>query len=418
MLVATVDITPTDLASVRTAGHSDQLPGPHGVDQPLEANVLGLSGGALDEPVYVVSVDSLYGGALGAELAQLLGCHRDNVLVVASHTHVAPASDPELPRLGRTSCEYVRDAAERIAEAVERAPWHEGAQVRVGSSEVPPHLFVNRRRPILGIGLRVRGLGTVVAAPQPTGPVDRTLRLFEVLDGDGDVLAIGWGVSCHPVCAPDRHAISSDFPGVVREQLRKPGISLPVLFFQGCSGDVRPASASRRPPLALRSLVLYVLSGLREFVPQSREVFESWCAALAMSAGEAKAACGETSEVHPLLRRVTGETVGQWQRKPQLGLVSIADELAILTVNAEVMSCRVADLTRDPSSSVVIPATCADEVIGYWPTSVMLEEGGYEGCMSQAYFPPVDWRRDDPDTLWNTLLARVMGRGEQRVEPS
>lgn len=108
---------------------------------------------------------------------------------------------------------------------------------------------MNRRRPILGIGLRIPRLGTVVTAPEPAGTVDRTLRLIELVNEAGDVLAMGWGVACHPVCSPDRQAVSSDFPGVVRDRLREPGAGLPVLFFQGCSGDVRPAAMSRRPPL-------------------------------------------------------------------------------------------------------------------------------------------------------------------------
>lgn len=415
--MASVDITPTDLESVRTAGYSDQLPAPHSVEQPLEANVLGLSGGSLDETVYVVSVDSLYGGSLGAEIARLLGCPRDNVLVLASHSHFAPASDPGLPSLGRTNDEYLRSVAARIAEAVAHAPWHGRARVRVGTSEVP-HLFVNRRRPILGIGLRLAGLGSVVQAPQPTGTVDRTLRLFELLDEDGDVLAIGWGVSCHPVCSPDRHAISSDFPGVVRHQLRLPGVALPVLFFQGCSGDVRPASMSRRPPFSPRGLLRYLLAGLRTFTPQTRIAFESWCSALAAAAFEAKEACGSAVPVNPRVRRVTGDTTGQWRRRPQLGLVSIADEVALLTVNAELMSSHAADVVRIRPSGTVIPATCADEVIGYWPTSVILGEGGYEGCRSRPFFPPVDWEQDDPDTLWRTMLARILEPAEAGEGPT
>ncbi len=417
MLVASVDITPTDLEAVRTAGYGDHLPSPHAVDQPLEANVLGLSGGALGEPVYVVSIDSLYGGPLGEELARLLECPRGNVLVLASHTHFAPATDPELPRLGRASADYVRAAATRIAEAVARARWHEGAQVRVGTCDVPPHLFVNRRRPILGFGLRMPRLGTVVAAPQLKGTVDRTIRLFEVLNQSGDVLAIGWGASCHPVCSPDPHAISSDFPGVVRDRLRGADADLPVLFFQGCSGDVRPASVSRRPPSSLRGLVLYLLAGLRMFVPQTRSAFESWCETLAATVIDARKACGAAVDVHPRMRRVTGETVGQWERRPRLGLVDIADDLAILDINAEVVSSRAADLIRARPASVIIPATCADEVIGYWPTSRMLAEGGYEGCLSRPFFPAVDWERDDPDAMWQTMLAEVLDHVPTHVDP-
>ncbi|MET0526012.1 MAG: hypothetical protein ABWZ91_14500, partial [Nocardioides sp.] len=123
-------------------------------------------------------------------------------------------------------------------------------------------------------------------------------------------------------------------------------------------------------------------------------------------------------EVRPRLRRVTGRTTGQWTRKPQLGLVGIADELALLSVNAEVMSSRVDDIARARPSSVIIPATCADEVIGYWPTSVMLEEGGYEGCTSRPFFPTVDWGRDDPDVLWSDMLARALEHPRPDTSPT
>lgn len=418
VLVASVDITPADLTAVRTAGYSDDLPPPRAVDQPLEANVLGLAGGLLDEPVYVVSVDALYGGSLGTELARLLGCPRDRVLVVASHTHFAPATDPGLPRLGHTGVDYVRRAAERIADAVRGGAWREGARVRLGTSQVPEHLFVNRRRPILGVGLRVGRLGKVVAAPNPEGPTDRTLRLFEVLDEGGALLAVGWGVSCHPVCSPDRHAISSDFPGLVRNHLRRAGVEVPVLFFQGCSGDVRPAATSRRPPRSLRGLVLYVLAGSRIFVPQTRPDYESWCSELAAAAVDARESCGDAVAVRPALRRAAAEPRGRWDRRPEMGVVRLADDVALLTVNAEVVSRRVEDLSVAFGQAVVIPATCADEVIGYWPTSDMLREGGYEACGSQAFFPSVDWERDDPDTLWRTLLAAVLDESEPVADPA
>ena len=47
----------------------------------------------------------------------------------------------------------------------------------------------------------------------------------------------------------------------------------------------------------------------------------------------------------------------------------------------------------------------------------MLEEGGYEGCRSRPFFPPVDWERDDPDVLWRTMLARALEHGAARADP-
>jgi hypothetical protein len=152
-------------------------------------------------------------------------------------------------------------------------------------------------------------------------------------------------------------------------------------------------------------------------VPQAPVAFESWCSALAAAAVEAKEADGGAVEVHPRLRRVTAEPAGHWQHKPQAALVTIADGLALLTINAEVVSSLGAELSDRASPTVVIPATCADEVIGYWPTSAMLNEGGYEGCRSRPFYPPVDWEQDDPDTMWRTMLARTLEDAEQDGDP-
>ena len=100
--------------------------------------------------------------------------------------------------------------------------------------------------------------------------------------------------------------------------------------------------------------------------------------------------------------------VGTWPRRPELGLVGLADDLAIFTVNAELMAEHAADLALTGTNLLLIPATCADEVLGYWPTSAILAEGGYEGCRSRPFFPPVDWEADDPDALWRTTLARLL----------
>ncbi len=81
--------------------------------------------------------------------------------------------------------------------------------------------------------------------------------------------------------------------------------------------------------------------------------------------------------------------------------VSLSDQVSLVATNAEVPSERVASLRA--VAPHVIPAGCADEVIGYWPTDRMHRMGGYEGCRSQRYFPPVDWTTEAPDLLWHRL---------------
>ncbi|USQ76095.1 hypothetical protein NF557_16115 [Ornithinimicrobium cryptoxanthini] len=95
-----------------------------------------------------------------------------------------------------------------------------------------------------------------------------------------------------------------------------------------------------------------------------------------------------------------------WERTIRMVKLNLTEDIAVLATNAEVVSSRVKEVAaRAPNA---IPAGCLDEVIGYWPTDTMIEEGGYEGCLSQIYFPRLDWgAAGGADNLWRSLLDEL-----------
>ena len=258
----TVDITPD--RPMPLFGYHHRRGTYRAISQRLEANVLGISGPGLP-PVLLVSVDALYGGAIAPRLRKRLVLHPDQLVVLGSHTHFAPGVDPGIPGLGHTDPDYVDEVVEKVATAVEGA--HREWDPTVGfASAMTQGLFVNRRRPTLGVGLPIPRIGRIVAAPHPQGGVDARVRVATV-EAAGQVVALLWGASCHPVASPDPLSVSPCFPGEIRARLRVAlGLDVPVVFCQGFSADVRPAAQTRRVPMEARAFLHYVLAGGRRFV--------------------------------------------------------------------------------------------------------------------------------------------------------
>ena len=396
----TVDITPS--SPLELFGYQFRTGRSNGVGENLEANVLVLEG--RDGPIFVIAVDALYGGQFRHLLAERLDVPQDRVLVLGSHTHFAPGVDSGLPMLGPTSTTYLAWAADRIVSAIQDRDDAEPVELRYGQAVIDG-LFVNRRRPTFGVGIPVRSRGSVVMAPHPRGHVDDLARSVTLSVGDRP-LAVLWGVSCHPVCSPDPRQLSACFVGAVREHVRDSWSApdLPVLFVQGFSGDVRPASMTRRAPKGFRSLARYLMGGARRFVPQSNNEYSAWCATLSARVLQSLDRANISTPNAPLfgITRTSRQPPG-WVRPFEGTRVDLSADISILAVNAEVVSERISSM--ESIAPHVLPAGCADEVIGYWPTNRMLRQRGYEGCTSQELFPPLDWSRDgSPDARWDDLV--------------
>lgn len=397
-----VDITPAP--GIALAGYAGSPRHSTGEAEALEANVLVLR--EHKGPLLLVTVDTLYGGALGNRIAGGLRCSPEQVVMAGSHTHFAPGVDPELESLGGAEEKFIAWAAARIVDAVLHAD--ESTLASIGYGECATRgLFVNRRLPLLGRSLARRLGGPIRVAPNPAGEADETIRTV-MIRSDEQIEAVIWGASCHPVCAPNAELLSSNFPGVVRERIRADfgRADLPVLFLQGFSGDVRPASYTTRPRWSWRGIAVYVANHGRVFSSQSRREFTVWCDQLAMAAGrgiaEAERSKKRWDEVR--CRRVEDHPQG-WERPVTMTEVMLGSDVHIVAVNAEVMSSRMRSVAF--MGKHVMPVGCTGEVIGYWPTNRMLDEGGYEGCDSREHFPDLDWGAESPDHLWARLLRRL-----------
>lgn len=382
---AAVDITP--VKPVPLAGYSGHRIWRTG-STPLEANAVFLTDGR--SQVLFISVDLLY---CGSELtnhvmqcAAEFGLREGDVILAASHTHFAPATDRNKPLLGVVDDGYMRHLTDCLSELVAKTLTHPRVPVLIRSAvgEVP--LNVNRRRLWRWPTWTRKGLTlapTIVMAPAPQAPRDTLLDAIR-LDGlDGTTRAVLWKYACHPVCAPESHGISAEYPGYARERLRATTRELtPVVFLQGFAGDVRP-NLRGTPTARARLAALRRGPGFfRVRQDDWHRWLDSLCEAFVSVTRRAEMRLDsewlmiQHSEVP--IDALLDVAINAHLRDKRLRLqrVAFGSCLEMVFISAEVCTPYVALLHQGMRS---IFASCTGDVFGYLPSESQAIEGGYEG---------------------------------------
>jgi len=217
--VGTADVTPA--GPVVMSGFAARAEPSRGVHDPLLARALAL-GGPAGSPVLLVVVDVI---GIDADLTRRVrralwrshGLPAERVALLATHTHGGPAvlRDAFLGHADEALRSRIVYGA--VAAARRALDGMDGAELRWGQVEVPG-VAVNRR--------------------VPGGPVDPDLRLLWAVRG-GEVAAVLCSFALHPVVlGPDNLLLTRDFPGFLVDRLSASLRGAPVLFVNGCAGQV------------------------------------------------------------------------------------------------------------------------------------------------------------------------------------
>lgn len=394
---ASIDITPPwPVAIVSGRGHSKQPCS--SVADTLEAGMVVLE--QADVRIAIVQVDCLIvGDALRSAVLRTSGLRDEQLFICASHTHFGPGTDASQPLLGPVDARYVDWLAERLSTALRgllEGPRQLG-RLCFGATEVPG-VAVNRRLRRLRVTRRPPFVTrAVIAAPDPSGTTDPMLRALRVESEAGDTQAVLWNFACHPVCFPYPDRISAEYPGVVRRALRSAaGREIPVVFFNGFTGDVRPNST--RPPQTAMERVREIVSGPR-FQRWTLEEWRAWCTRLATAANDALSAASEISarlEVRrstvPLAELAADAPYG---RTLSVHRISLAEGIAIVGVSAEPMASYSRRVAEALKLTEIVAVGYLDGVFGYLPDEQTLRDGGYEGNGGQGSYVPFGRFRPD-----------------------
>lgn len=220
---ARAQITPEE--SYPLGGFAGRTGSARGVARPLEANVVMLST-SLGRVVWItldaLAVTPSLRQAVVEEVTSACGYSAEEIVVVASHTHAAPAVwhgtiHPVLPAIFDQSA--ARTVAEKIAAALLGAP-ERCVRAYFGEGEV------------VGVGSNRHS---------PDGPMDHGLGALLLADATSDEpLAMVFDYACHPtVLGEDNLLYSPDWVGGARDAIRsRLGADVVVAYLPGAGGDV------------------------------------------------------------------------------------------------------------------------------------------------------------------------------------
>jgi len=380
-----VDITPD--RPMQLAGFASRHEPFTSVADSLEANavLLQCDGGQ----VVFLQIDVLSVGeqVRRGVLANLDGrIKEEELFLVASHTHFAPNIDTGLPEMAQIDTAYVADVVEQVSTMIDRLLSGKPDPVVLRYGESSAVCSVNRRAwcwtpiprfPFVRRMIRIH--------PNASGPRDDTVRVLGIFGEGADATpkAVLWNYACHPVGFHDHHAISSDYPGAVRQSIREHfGEEIPVVFLPGFAGNLRPNKISRlpwRPKYFLHRLVNGPVFGRL-----NKRAWSQWVGLMASAVTSALAS--ETAVLAPAKNR-TGRYAIPLRKLMQgpvddrcltFHYVRLADRFIVVGLSAEPVVEYVADLKSAFKNDTVIPVGYTDAVCAYLPTSEMLADGGLE----------------------------------------
>lgn len=379
---------------------------------PLEANIVVVQQDG--SRAVLVSVDALFiGHHLSAEIiacCEEKGVPPEAVLLIASHTHAAPALESTKPLLGEYDRNHVDSVRRKLLAAIREALAERPIPASVLLGQVHLSAGVNRRYLWPFPQLAPQGLlfDKVVLAPNKAGPVER-LATAIVLRGEGQ-MAIIWHHACHPNAFPDCSAVSADYPGVVRRALRRRyGPNTTVVFLQGFAGDIRPPSGPARKRAG--TIARMLLQGPC-FHEMSMAGWQQWADEIA---GGILKACDEAVPVE------TGAMDVRHARTSLSNLLPGAPESrAIDAQRLHLLASDIIAISAEPLIDLkeLCPpgALCVGysrDVFGYWPRTDQLALGGYEVTRFKRVFGVSHPWCSDPDMVLMDLLKAVSYPGDR-----
>jgi hypothetical protein len=356
----------------------------------LEANFVIISSN--QKKTILISFDLLYIGArLRSEIANSLSefFSEDQIFLAASHTHYAPMVDDSKRKMGEVNLSYLQRIVSEIQTAVTRSIADEPKEIKIKHHEYPLSQAVNRRRRrFLGVKNNRFHFNKYVMLPNFKF-TDFPMAHLIIFEGNEIPLAVFWQFSCHPTSLPSGSSHSAHYIGEVRKKLRHEiKADIPLVFFQGFSGDLRPPAINANPKTLMKLLEKWIVGcRFRLFTEQEYEI---WCESVSndflvnfrrlmkkkvIESIHSPSVLNFCRLTWPLDDFFTPDTLPG--RSFSIHKIELND-LIILGTSAELVSKWESHFIELGGSKTTIGVSCIDDTFGYLPDQETMLQGGYE----------------------------------------
>jgi neutral/alkaline ceramidase-like enzyme len=365
--VASADITPDE--PIRLTGYGNRTTRASEIRQRLFAKAIAFSDGRRPSVLIAVDLIGMTRGVADEVGARLLksGVRRDDLAIVATHTHTGPMFGGILPAIfGAPIPEDDLAVSERytrqLVDRLERVATSALADLR------PARLAWGQGRATFAANRRVLKDGKWTAfGVTPGGAVDHDLPVLAVRAPDGTLRAVVASYACHATTLEGKdNFVHGDWPGVAKEliETRHPGATALIAIGTGADANPNPRGGGlpdvERHAREIAAEIDRVLAGpLRPIHEAPSGRFRT--IDLAFAAGE----------------RSTPYPVQAW---------TFGADLAMVFLGGEVVADYGLRLKRELDASRLWVNAYSNDVAFYVPSRRMIPEGGYEVDRSMVYY--------------------------------
>ncbi len=396
--VAKVAITPGE--PIWMAGYASRNRPSEGKVHDLWAKAL-----ALEDPsgrrMVLITTDLIgFSRSLAEQVAQRVrqhgGLSRNRLMLTSSHTHTGPVIRDSLidmydlsPQQAETVNRYTATLADRLVALVNEAlKGLAPAKLSYGKGQVD--FAINRRQAALA-GVRI-GLN-------PRGPVDRSVPVLGIEDGQGKLHAVLFGYACHNTTMTGEHyRLGGDYAGFAQIALEQKYPGAMALFVTGCGADANPhprgtVELAEQHGRSLAQEVSRVLGNPMETIHPSLKIrLERIDLPLVVPSREEFQKRLEEKDVYRQrhARRMLGllevkkKIPGEYSYPIQV--CQLGRELTLVALAGEVVVDYALRLQRELKVKTLWPVGYANDVFAYIPSVRILREGGYEALQSGIYY--------------------------------
>ena len=388
-----VDITPE--GPVYIIGFPSRVES-RGINSRLELNIMVWRDG--DIILFMIGIDTLFITApilkSTAEMFRSIYGHvpDDQIILIATHTHFAPAIENNRPQLGGANQEYEAFLMQSINAGVTELSKKDFTEIELkwqsGNSN---NLTSSRRR-------RVRSLKKIFTPfiamePESAGVKHEVMDVLRIQSKiDESTLGMVWSFPCHPTNLFERDLISSEFPGAARDAMRSDcsNSEMAIVYLPGLAGDVRAAPITP-PNFYVRWCNWAGWSYPKSYYRfQNTEQYKQWSGNVVSQLRKICHTPTQTINTQNFQVKLDAYSLSDF-----LGLQSetisdisfrkirFGEDLSMVFISAEVVSAYYEKLRPHLDEKFCFLTGYADEVFGYLPTESQIKEGGYE---SAGYF--------------------------------
>jgi hypothetical protein len=352
------------------------------------------------------------------------GLTRSQVILSSSHTHSGPVLQDalfDIYPLDAAQLEKIKSYSEKLEQQVVELA---GTAIR---SMRPARLFAGNGVTRFQVNRRNNSEATIDSRTELKGPNDYAVPVIKVENNRGELFALLFGYACHPTVL-DQYKWSGDYPGFAQLELEKNFPGVMALFFQGAGGDQNPIPR-RSEPLAEqygKELSAAVERTLKENMKELPASFSAAYAEIDLYLNpppSEEALVQLEKESTSFTRQWAGRHLEMYRKGKSfissypypLQVWNLGDQ-PIMILGGELVIEYAIDLKRIFGKDIFVMGY-ANDVMAYIPSETILEEGGYEGDISQmVYGLPGKWKPGIQSLILNEMTRLAIKAGINPIE--